>query len=267
MSLRSPHADSFQAVVLAAGKGTRIGSAGPGGPKVLLPLRGRPMLTYILGALAEVGIARPVVVVGKDGEKPIGEALGDACRYALQEEQLGSGHAVMCARAAVGDSKDILVMCGDSPLFKAETIRLLMETHVRERAAITLTSAVLENPHGYGRILRDRAGSVMGIVEEKPATDEQKGIKEVNGGCYAFEADWLWENIWSMHRNQAGEYCLTELVEIAITQGGKVVTVPAEPEEVIGINTPAQLEAAEAVLLRRGEGQCGRESAAAEPET
>jgi len=251
--MNSLYTDSFQAIVLTAGKGTRMESARCGQPKALLPLRGRPMLAYVLDVLAEVGIAHPVVVVGRDSEKLMKKALGDACRYAIQEEQLGSGHAVMCARASAGGSKNVLVMCGDSPLFRAETVRSLMEAHVRERATIALASAVLEDPSGYGRILRDPAGSVMGIVEEKPATDEQKGIKEVNGGCYAFDADWLWKNIESMHGNQAGEYCLTELVEIAITQGRKVVTVPAEPEEVAGINTPAQLEAAEAILKRRSD--------------
>ncbi|HUV04627.1 MAG TPA: NTP transferase domain-containing protein [Armatimonadota bacterium] len=257
MSLRSLHAASFQAVILAAGKGTRMESGRPGRPKVLLLLCGRPILGRVLDVLAEAGITYPVVVVGRHGEKPIKEALGSACRYALQKEQLGSGHAVMCAQVSAGRSKNILVICGDSPLFKAATIRSLMEAHIREHATITLTSAVLEDPSGYGRILRDPAGSVSGIVEEKLATDQQKAVKEVNGGCYAFEADWLWDNIQSMRRNEAGEYCLTEMVDIAVAQDRKVITVPAELEEIAGVNTPSQLREAEAIFERRGDRETG----------
>ena len=226
-------------------------------PKVLLPLCGRPMLAYILDVLAEVGITHPVVVVG-DGGEMVEQALGDQCMYALQEEQLGSGHAVLCAREVARDSKNLLVMCGDSPLFRAETVRSLMEAHVRERATVTLVSAVLEDPRGYGRMLRTPTGDVAGIVEEKLATDAQKAVREINGGCYAFDAAWLWENLDSMHRNEAGEYCLTEMVDTAIAQGRKVIAVPASPDEVAGVNTPEQLRAAEAVLKRRGDCAMGR---------
>ena len=218
-------------------------------PKVLLPLCGCPMITYILDMLSELGIARPVVVISKSGDK-VKETLGDRCRYALQDEQLGSGHAVLCAREEAQGSDHIIVMCGDSPLFRKKTVHALMETHIRENAAITLTSAILENPHGYGRILRSADGEVSGIAEEKLATDEQKAIKEVNGGSYAFDANWLWDNIDLMHKNEAGEYCLTEMVDIAISQGHRVVTVSAAPDELQGINTPDQLREAEEVLKK-----------------
>ncbi|MCX6377291.1 MAG: NTP transferase domain-containing protein [Armatimonadetes bacterium] len=243
----SPMRHGFQAVILAAGKGTRMGSDLP---KVLLSLAGRPVLAHILDSLAQVGITRPVVVIGTGGELVRG-TLGDCCIYAVQEEQLGSGHAVMCARDATQDADNILVMCGDSPLFRVETIRSVMEAHLRERATITLVSAILDDPRGYGRVLRGPGGEVSGIVEEKLATEEQKAIGEINGGLYAFDAPWLWENIGLMRRNEAGEYCLTEMVEIAISQGCRVIAVSASPDEVAGINTPDQLLAAERVLLAR----------------
>lgn len=243
----STSSDGFQAIVLAAGKGTRMGSDLP---KVLLPMCGRPVVTHILDALGKVGIARPVVVIGYRADQ-VRQALGDRVLYALQEEQQGSGHAVICARDAASGSKNILVMCGDSPLFRVETIRSLMDVHVREGATITLASAVLDNPHGYGRILRAPGGGISGVVEEKLATDEQRAVKEINGGLYAFDGDWLWENIHLMSRNEAGELCLTEMVDIAIAQGRRVTSSPTSPEEVAGINTPDQLRDAERILSQR----------------
>jgi len=243
----SPMRHGFQAIILAAGKGTRMGSDLP---KVLLSLAGRPVLAHVLDSLAQVGITRPVVVIGTGGER-VKETLGDCCIYTVQDEQLGSGHAVMCARDAAGHAENILVMCGDSPLFRVETIRSVMEAHLRERVTITLVAAVLDDPSGYGRILRTPNEDVAGIVEEKLASDEQKAISEINGGLYAFDAPWLWENIGLMRRNEAGEECLTEMVDIALAQGRRVIAVTASPDEVAGINTREQLRFAERVLLTR----------------
>ncbi len=246
MSMKSNN--SFQAIALAAGKGTRMGSDLP---KVLVPLCGRPVIAHVLDALQAVGITEPVVVVGYRAEV-VRETLGDRVAYAFQDEQRGSGHAVICARQAADGAENLLVMCGDSPLFKVETIRLLMETHLQEQAAVTLASAVLADPTGYGRIIRAENGDVAGIAEEKVATDEQRAVKEINGGLYAFDADWLWENIGLMRENTAGELCLTEMVDIAIMQCRRVATAAASPDEVAGINTPEQLRAAENVLSARG---------------
>jgi bifunctional UDP-N-acetylglucosamine pyrophosphorylase / glucosamine-1-phosphate N-acetyltransferase len=245
----SSAADSFQAVILAAGRGTRMKSELP---KVLHPLVGKPVISHIVSLLARMGIPCPVVVIGGSGDM-VKDALGDCCVYAVQEEQLGSGHAVISAREAVGDVRNVLVICGDSPLFKDQTVRDLMQSHVREGATITLVSAVLEDPTGYGRIIRAPDGEVAGIVEEKLASEEQKAIREINGGLYAFDGPWLWENTHLMRKNDAGEYCLTEMVDIAISQGRRVIAVPASPEEVGGINTPDQLRAAERILLSRKE--------------
>lgn len=234
---------------MAAGKGSRMGTSVP---KVLLPLCGRPIVMHVLDTLEKAGIADPVIVVGRDSTA-IRAALGER-RYVVQEEQLGSGDAVRCAREAASGAEHIIVMCGDSPLFRTETVRRLMETHLREAAAVSLTSAVLEDPHGYGRVLRGPTGEVVGIIEEKMATEEQKAIKEINGGCYAFDASWLWQNIDQMHLNEAGEYCLTEMVDIAIAQGKKIATIETRPDEVAGVNTPDQLHAAEEILRRRSDG-------------
>lgn len=221
-------------------------------PKVLHPVCGRPMVSHILDALQAAGVPEPVVVIGEGGDQ-VERALGENYIYVRQEHQLGSGHAVMCARgAAEGKARNILVMCGDSPLFRVETIRSLMRGHQREQATIALVSAVLEDPGGYGRILRDERGRIIGIVEEDLADTRQRTIKEVNGGCYAFDAEWLWGSIDTMRRNDVGEYCLTEMVDIATARGRRVAAVSAEPDEVLGVNTPAQLAAAEQIMRARG---------------
>ncbi len=240
--------EEFGAIVLAAGKGTRMNSELP---KVLHPVLGRPMILYIMDALGKLGIDRPVVILGFGAEK-VRAALGETPRYALQAEQLGSGHAVQCAReVAEGIAEHFLILCGDSPLFRLETMQALMESHRSTGAAITLTSAILDVPTGYGRIERNGAGEITGIVEERDASEEQKQIREVNGGLYAFESDWLWENLPQMRLNQKGEYCLTDLVGVAISQGRRVGAIQASPEEVEGVNTPAHLARAEEILRGR----------------
>ena len=237
----------IKAIVLAAGKGSRMGMSVP---KVLVTLQGKPVLRLVLDTLMEAGVAHTVIVVSPATHEPIREAVGDSFTYALQTEQLGSGHAVLSARNAAQDADKLVIMCGDSPLFKTETIKSLVD-EIQGDAVIVLTSAVLDDPTGYGRIQRTRMGEVIGVAEEKNAADEQKAIREINGGAYAFDAGWLWRNIDLMSKNEAGEYCLTEMVDIAISQGRKVTTVPCGADEVAGINTPDQLMEAEDVLQKR----------------
>lgn len=240
----------FQAIILAAGKGSRMQSDLP---KVLHPVCGRPMVCHILDALSDVGIPSPIIVIGR-GAELVEQTLGAGYVYVLQEEQLGSGHAVMWARGvAEGGSKHTLVMCGDSPLFRVETIRALMDAHRREQATASLVSAVLDDPSGYGRIVRAPDGRIAGVVEEKLADEEQRAIREINGGCYAFDSRWLWDNIDLMSENEVGEKCLTEMVDIAIGQGKRVTAVRSQPDEVIGINTPAQLAEAERIMCGRSD--------------
>lgn len=219
-------------------------------PKVLVPLCDKPVIQYVYDALTEVGIPKPITVIGQTGSQ-IEEAIGDATIYAKQEEPLGSGHAVISAREAAQGADNILIMCGDSPLFRASTIKSTIASHKAEDATVTLACAILDNPTGYGRIIRNSTGEVSGVVEEKMASEEQKAIQEINGGCLAFDADWLWNNIDLMSKNEAGELCLTEMVDIALAQGKKVITVTAGQDEVLGINTPEQLAEAERVIKSR----------------
>ena len=249
----------FAAIVLAAGKGERLRVAAHTDlPKVLIPVLGRPMIAYLLDAVRGAGVDDITLVVGYQADK-VRAALGEAYRYVLQERQLGSGHAVLYAKEALaGTSEHILVLCGDSPLFTSETIRLLAEHHRQTGAAITLVSAVPDNPSGYGRILR-AAGRIRGIVEEKGAGDEVRAIREVNGGAYAFNAEWLWANIERMRVNPAGELNLTDLVEIAVSDGERVQAISCDPFEILGVNTPEQLAEVETLLATRTDAahQCG----------
>lgn len=250
MNQQGDQTQNIQAIVLAAGRGSRMGTAVP---KVLIPLLGKPVLQYVLDTLSEAGVEQTTIVVSPSTAEPIREAVGDSYVYALQGEQLGSGHAVQSARGAAGDARTLLIMCGDSPLFTSNTVRSLLQALVEEDAVVALTSAVLADPRGYGRIVRSTCDEVIGIAEEKNATDEQKTIREINGGAYAFDASWMWQNINLLSKNEAGEYCLTEMVDIAISQGKRVVTVPCSAEEVAGINTPDQLAEAERILNLRSD--------------
>lgn len=244
----SKRTDTFRAIVLAAGKGSRMRSDLP---KVLHPVCGRPMICHVLNSLEAVGIPRPIIVVGR-GAELVERTLGSRYAYVLQEQQLGSGHAVACAReAAEGCSCHIIVMCGDSPLFRVETVRALMDAHLQENAVVSLTSSTLNDPTGYGRIVRSAEGRIVGVVEEKTANETEKVIHEINGGCYTFDSDWLWENIGLMSENEAGEKCLTDMVGIAIAQGKRVTSVPCGAEEVLGVNTPEQLAEAERIMRER----------------
>ncbi len=237
----------IKGLVLAAGKGTRFQSGHPM-PKVLQPVLGKPMIFYVLDSLREAGIEDVTLVVGF-GAKEVMRTIGSRYHYVHQQEQQGSGHAVMCAREHFsGFSGSLVVMCGDSPLFSSFTICNIIDEHVRTGASITLAVTVLENPFGYGRILRDASGSIIGIVEEKCASVEEQSIKEVNGGAYVFDAKWLFENIYLMTRNQAGEYNLTDMIRVAAEQNLRVSAVQCNPKELLGVNTPEQLTLVEEIL-------------------
>ena len=240
---------TFAGLVLAAGKGTRFQSeAGEPLPKVLRPLLGKPMVSYVLETLNQAGVDDITLVVGFRADD-VKRALGDSVYYALQEEQKGSGHAVSCARDNFhGFTGHLVVMCGDSPLFTADTVREMMKEHIRTNAAITLASAILDDPFGYGRIIRDPAGRINGVVEEKCTDEEQRAIREVNGGAYIFDAYWLFANINKMAINDANEYNLTDMVRIAVEQDRVVSAVKCNEHELLGVNTPQQLKEIERIL-------------------
>lgn len=243
---------SFAGLILAAGRGSRfLDESGPPVPKVLRHALDRPLISYVLEALASAGVQDVAVVTGYQAEE-VERALGSGFRYARQPEQKGSGDAVRCAAELLeGFSGHLVIMCGDSPLFRAATIAEMMRVQAESQSVATLASATLADPTGYGRIVRDASGHVSAIVEEKCADAAQRAIQEVNGGAYVFDAPWLFGNIGQMAENEAGEYNLTDMVRIAIEQGRNVATVECDPEELLGVNTPEQLRVVEDILSRR----------------
>ena len=247
--------EKIAAVILAAGKGTRMneGQASPI-PKVMFEMSGKPIIDFTVENVKKSGVEKIVLVVGYKSEL-IRKHLNTSVLYSLQEEQLGTGHAVLMAKESLsGQSEAVLVCYGDMPLVKPSTIEKLIETYQNEEPVIVLLSAVSEDPSGYGRIIRDENSAVFGIKEEKDCTEEEKKIKEWNIGFYIFNAEWLWSNIDKINnQNAQKEYYLTDLVEMAREQEKKIIAIPvSEESEALGINTQEQLKEAEEILKSRG---------------
>jgi len=244
--------DNVAAVILAAGKGTRMKS---GLVKVLHPVAGRPMIAWPVAAARNAGAAPLVLVIGHQANAVRNTFRGDTdIRCAMQEEQLGTGHAVACARDALsGFNGTVLILCGDTPLLRSETLEQLIRHHRTHAAALTVLTAVLAEPYGYGRVLRDEAGRVLRIIEQKDATPEEQGICEINSGIYCMEADFLFSNINKIGSNNAqNEFYLTELVAMAAQQGLTCLAVPTgDSDEIMGVNDRVQLAEAARILRRR----------------
>ena len=236
-------------VVLAAGQSTRMKSEWP---KVLHLLAGRPMISYAVETAAQLGAGKPVLVVGHSMER-VREVVGDAAEYVVQEKQLGTGHAVLQARSLLeGRCDAVLVTYGDMPLLTVETLRRLIARQAEDRSPIAVLTLRAENPRGFGRIVRDAEGHVLGIVEEVDCTPEQLAIRELNAGVYCFDAPWLWEHLPRLPLSRKGEYYLTGLVGLAVAEGARVATVAADDEaECLGINTRVHLAEAEKVMRQR----------------
>jgi bifunctional UDP-N-acetylglucosamine pyrophosphorylase/glucosamine-1-phosphate N-acetyltransferase len=235
-------------VVLAAGQGTRMKSAHA---KVLHPLGGRPLICHVLTASAALGAARSVVVVGHQAPA-VEAACGEfGVRFALQSEQHGTGHAVRvaCDSALRDFTGDVLILYGDVPLLRTATLERLVSRHRERGAALSLLTTVVDEPFGYGRIVRDDAGALRAIVEERDASAEERLIHEVNPGIYCARSEFLHEALAGLTPNNAqGELYLTDIVAAAVRSGGPVVTEPVDPTEVAGINSRADLAALEATL-------------------
>jgi len=242
--------DKLAAVILAAGKGTRMKSAQP---KVVHPIAGRPMVTFPVDRARQLGCQPTVLVVGH-GAETVQSLLADSpVSFAVQSEQLGTGHALLCAREALqGFSGTLLLLCGDVPLLRDETLEQLIEAHEKNRAAVTVLTAELADPFGYGRVLR-QGDDVLGIVEQKDATAEQQAIREINTGIYAFEAPFVFEALDGVGCDNAQrEYYLTDVLAAARTAGRRVgAVVLADADEAMGINDRVQLAQASAVMRRR----------------
>ncbi len=237
-------------IVLAAGAGTRMKSSLP---KVLHPLAGRPMVAYVLDVARALEPVQLVVVTGH-GDEQVRQALGPDLAYARQEQRLGTGHAVQqAAAAAARRAGTVLVVHGDTPLMRPETLRRMLEEHWAAGAAVTLLTFWPQSPAGYGRIIRE-AGTerVLAVVEDVAATAGERTIGEVNSGILCFRDAWLWPNLAALEPSPAGEFFLTGLVQMAIRQGETVVALPvADALEVMGVDHRAKLARAEAELRRR----------------
>jgi bifunctional UDP-N-acetylglucosamine pyrophosphorylase/glucosamine-1-phosphate N-acetyltransferase len=234
-------------LILAAGKGTRMKSELP---KCLHEVCGVPMVEHVVRAARKAGVERPVVVVGHGAEQ-VRQALGDGCDYVLQEEQLGTGHAVMAAAPALSSHEGPLLVCaGDTPLLSAETLAGLVEAQRSSGSAASLATFILEDPYGYGRVVREE-GRVVRIVEERDCTDDEAAIDEVNAAVYCFDAQALFFELPNLKSDNAqSEYYLTDIIGRFHDEGRGVDGVVFDDEsEFIGVNDRWQL--AEASWLMR----------------
>jgi bifunctional UDP-N-acetylglucosamine pyrophosphorylase/glucosamine-1-phosphate N-acetyltransferase len=245
--------------IMAAGKGTRLKSKHP---KVLHEVGGKPILAHVIATAKQIVPAQDIfAIIGHEAERVREAVAGTGVNFVLQAEQHGTGHALMVAREAISGNGNrnrspydqIIVLSGDAPLITAETIKKLSAFHTLQKAAMTLLSADLDNPYGYGRVIRKRArggAEVRAIVEEKSATPQQKKISEINSGFYVFAAPALYEHIDRLStKNAHGEYYLTDMAEIFQRARQKVVAMKtSDASEVLGTNTRAEMMVLDARL-------------------
>ncbi|MAE67347.1 MAG: glycosyl transferase family 2 [Phycisphaeraceae bacterium] len=241
------------AIILAAGKGTRMeGDLA----KVLFPVADRPMLWWVVRACRRAGVRRCVVVVGyQAGAVQDAMAEEPSCAFVEQVEQLGTGHAAQMAAPQFDPaaSRDVFVLAGDGPLIRPAILERMLETHRREKAAATIATAVVDDPEGYGRIVRDDKGRFEAIVEQKDATAAQRGIREINVSYYCFDSALLFDALERVgNDNEQGEFYLTDVPELLRRDGRRVALLEAvAPEDVLGVNTPQQLAEVDQILRAR----------------
>ena len=240
--------DDLDVIILAAGLGTRMKSQKI---KILHRAAGRPIIDYVLDLAAEVCARPPVVIVGHQREE-VQQHVGERARFAVQDPPRGTGHAAMMAEPFVS-ARNVLILSGDVPLARVETLRRLIDEHVRQQNALTMLTMKPADPAKYGRIVRAGDGSVLRIVEAKDASDEEKRIDEVNAGMYVFDAAQLFDNLQRVTPNNAqGEYYLTDVVSMIRDNGKRVGAVVVDDElEALGVDSRSQLARAEAEIQRR----------------
>lgn len=226
--------------IMAAGKGTRLKSKHP---KVLHEVGGKPLLAHVIAAASQVVAPEDIfVIVGHEAEKVRAAVKSTGVRFVLQEPQRGTGHAVMCAEQALAGYDQVIVLSGDAPLITASSIQKLLDFHRQKKAAMTILSAKLDNPTGYGRLIRNRS-DVKAVVEEKSCTPAQKKLREINSGFYVFSARPLFENLKRLKTDNAhSEYYLTDMARSLRAAKQRVLAVEtANPSEILGSNTRAEL--------------------------
>jgi bifunctional UDP-N-acetylglucosamine pyrophosphorylase / glucosamine-1-phosphate N-acetyltransferase len=236
-------------VILAAGQGTRMRSELP---KVLHPVLGRPLIWHAVHTLSQISEVKPVVVIGH-GAEAVKQVVGETADFVYQEQRLGTGHAVMqTVEILKGHTDYVLVSYADMPLLSTDTFKRIIETQLHHDGPITMLTNIVDDPRGFGRVIRDSNGDVNAIVEEVECQPEQLEIRELNTGVYCIKANWLWGALQRIPLSPKGEYYLTDLIEIAVDDG---LTVEAckvtDPVEVIGINTRVHLSEATALMQAR----------------
>ena len=244
------------AIVLAAGRSKRMGASVP---KVLLPIKGRSLLSYVLESARAAGVTRTIIVVGTQKEQVMAAFAQDGIEFVVQAGQRGTADAVLACRDRLADDEECVVLCGDAPLIRPETIRRLVRARQAAGADVAVFTARLADPAGYGRVVRADGDSIDRIVEKRDATPEVLAINEVNSGAYSFR--------WGRARPAlerirpspvSGEYYLTDIVRQVRSEGGQAVAVlAADPDEMLGANTPDELAALERGLAARREPSAG----------
>lgn len=243
------HSD-ITAVILAAGKGTRMKSDRA---KVLHEVFFKPMLHHVLDSVQQADIEQTVVIVGHQRE----EVLASISEYGhipvVQEEQLGTGHAVLCTESACRESERIMILCGDTPLIRPETLQAMIRAHVETGSSVTLMTTMLDEPFGYGRILSDQEGNILEIVEQKDAAPDQRAIKEINAGIYLVDRAFLFTALKQVGTdNSQGEVYLTDIISIANREGLKVHKfMHPRAIDVLGVNSRIELAQAHGELQMR----------------
>ncbi len=241
--------DKIAVIILAAGLGKRMQSPKA---KVLHEILGKAMVLYVVEAARQTAGEAVVLVVGNQAEevRRVVSATADV-RYALQEQQLGTGHAVLCAVPHLPQGcREVLILCGDVPLIRAATLKGLVHNHVAAGRDVSLLAVELENPHGYGRVLINSRDEVCGIIEEADASAAQKAVKLINSGIYCVNRSFLDEVLPRLTRNNAqGEFYLTDIVRIGHDRGKRIgVAYGRDPNEILGVNTPRDLAQVESLL-------------------